>query len=177
MILTGPAIEVAHSAREIIIDPFSSDNLNPNSYDFRLGDRCRTYDAAVLDSVVDNPSSVQIIPATGILLQPDRIYLFNTVERIGSSVYVPIIRARSSIARLGLFIHITADLIDLGSINQLTLQLHAIAPVRVYPGMRIGQVTFWCTVGAPTLYSGKYRDLESPAASLSFKDFHERHSQ
>ena len=42
---------------------------------------------------------------------------------------------------------ITADLIDLGSINQLTLQMHAVIPARVYPGMRIGQVTFWAVEG------------------------------
>jgi dCTP deaminase len=74
------------------------------------------------------------------------------------------------VGRLGLFIDITADLIDLGSINQWTLQLHCVQPVRVYPGMLIGQVTFWKTLGRRTLYNGKYQHLESPVASLSHQD-------
>ena len=90
---------------------------------------------------------------------------------MGSKHFVPIIRGRSSVGRLGIFINITADLIDIGSINQWTLQLHAIAPVRVYPGMLIGQVTFWVPEGPIDLYTGKYGTLPSPVASLSYLEF------
>jgi dCTP deaminase len=89
---------------------------------------------------------------------------------MGSTRYVPIIKGRSSIARLGLFITITADLIDIGSINQWTLQLHCVVPVRVYPGMPIGQVTFWKAHGKIELYNGKYLGRPSPVESLSFLD-------
>jgi dCTP deaminase len=61
-------------------------------------------------------------------------------------------------------------LIDLGSINRWTLQLHPIHPVRVYPGMLIGQVTFWRTFGRRVLYDGKYHARLSPVASLSYLD-------
>ena len=67
--------------------------------------------------------------------------------------------------------HITADLIDIGSYNQWTLQLHAIQPVRVYPNMLIGQVTFWCVKGEITLYSGKYQGSKGPMESEIYKDF------
>lgn len=104
------------------------------------------------------------------MLQPHHVYLFNTHEAIGSDRYVPIIRGRSSVGRLGVFIDITADLIDLGSFGQLTLQLHAVVPVRVYPLILIGQVTFWQVTGAVRAYSGKYKGLQSPVASLSYLD-------
>jgi dCTP deaminase len=170
MILTGAQIRRAQQTGDIIIEPFDERQVGPNAYDFRLGTRCRTYTARVLDTGRPNRSVLKDIPSKGLLLHPNRIYLVNTEEKMGSTRYVPIIRGRSSVGRLGLFIDITADLIDLGSINQWTLQLHCVQPVRVYPGMLIGQVTFWRTFGRRTLYNGKYQDIESPVASLSYQD-------
>lgn len=171
MILTGPQIECAVEQGDIIIRPFRKHQLAPNSYDFRLGNRCRVYTSKTLDAANKNSTRTFTIPNGGIVLQPDRVHLVNTEETMGSTRYVPIIRGRSSVGRLGIFIDITADLIDLGSINQWTLQLHAIHPVRVYPGMLIGQVTFWKTFGRRVLYEGKYKSLQSPVPSLSYHDF------
>ena len=81
---------------------------------------------------------------------------------MGSNRYVPIIRGRSSVGRLGIFIDITADLIDLGSINQWTLQIHAVHTVRVYPGMLIGQVTFWRTFGRRVQYRREISPSSKP---------------
>ena len=164
MILTGPQIESAVAEGKIVIRPFRKRQLAPNSYDFRLGNRCCVYTGRTLDAVKENKTRAFIIPKTGFVLQPNRLYLVNTEETMGSKHYVPIIRGRSSVGRLGVFIDITADLIDLGSINQWTLQLHAVHPVCVYPGMLIGQVTFWRTFGRRVQYDGKYRHLESPNA-------------
>lgn len=128
----------------------------------------------MLDCARDNPFEQHPIPPDGFELQPHRIYLAATQERIGSDFVVPVIRARSSIARLGLFVHVTADLIDLGSFGQLTLQLHAVQPVRIYPGMLIGQVTFWETTGERVLYDGKYQGSRGPQPSKSHLDFEVR---
>jgi len=171
MILTGEAIHCAVKSGEITIDPFDRRQLNPNSYDFRLGCRCKVYEELVLDSAADNPCKDILVDQSGLVLKPDRVYLFNSEETIGSNTFVPIIRGRSSTGRLGLFVHITADLIDLGSVNQLTLQLHCVIPMRVYPGMLIGQVTFWTTHGSKVFYEGKYKGLSSPAPSLSYLDW------
>lgn len=172
MILTGPAITAAVRDGRITIDPFDEALVGPNSVDFRLGDRCKVYRDRALDAAIDNPTEDLPVPPEGIVLDPARVYLFNTLERIGSATYVPIIRGRSSVGRLGVFTNITADLIDLGSINQLTLQMHAVIPARVYPGMRIGQVTFWAVEGPVThLYHGKYADAESPVPSRSWREF------
>jgi dCTP deaminase len=171
MILTGSEIELQVSLGRIVISPFDVTQLNPNSYDFRLGNVLKVYDEPVLD--VRRPNTVRTLHLgeDGIVLQPDRIYLGSTEEVMGSDSYVPIIRARSGTARLGLFIHVTADLIDIGSVNQWTLQLHAVQPLRIYPGMLLGQVTFWRTEGAVTLYSGKYQGSMGPQESAIHLDF------
>jgi dCTP deaminase len=170
VILSGEAIRAAVSTGEIVIEPFNESQLGPNSYDFRLGDRCKTYREGILDPFKKNEVVSCTIPPEGCVLSPGRIYLVNTMERMGSTKYVPIIRGRSSIGRLGLFINITSDLIDLGSINQCTLQLVATLPFRAYPGMPVGQVTFWVTKGEPAFYRGRYRDSESPMESLAYQD-------
>ena len=154
-----------------MIRPFRKRQLTPNAYDFTLGNRCCIYTAKTLDAAAKNNIRTFTIPPEGIILLPNRVYLVNTEETMGSNRFVPIIRGRSSIGRLGIFIDITADLIDLGSINQWTLQLHAVQPVRVYPQMLIGQVTFWRTFGRRIQYSGKYFHLKSPVPSLSHIDY------
>lgn len=171
MILTGPEIARQRHAGRITIEPFSPEQVNPNSYNFRLGPVLKVYADEMLDVRRPNPAQELAIPETGLVLRPDRIYLGSTVEVMGSDSYVPIIRARSGIARLGLFVHVTADLIDIGSVNQWTLQLHAVQPVRIYPGLLIGQVTFWTTQGDVTLYSGKYQGTRGPQESRIHQDF------
>jgi dCTP deaminase len=175
LILSGEAISAAVLRGDIVIDPFDQAQIGPNSYDFRLGSRCKVYRDNVLDSSRRNEVHEFSIPNDGLTLSPGRIYLVNTLETMGSTKYVPIIRGRSSTGRLGLFIDITADLIDLGSVNQWTLQLAPILPLRVYPGMLVGQVTFWVIQGDPVFYAGKYNSRMSPMESLSYKDFEEGH--
>ncbi|MDV9194639.1 dCTP deaminase [Streptomyces sp. Wh19] len=174
MILTGPEITSRVKNGDIRIEPFDAGLAQPNSYDFHLGADIGTYTGHVLDCARDNPFEQHPIPAGGFELQPHRIYLAATRERIGSDLFVPIIRARSSIARLGLFVHVTADLIDLGSFGQLTLQLHAVQPVRIYPGMLIGQVTFWEATGERVLYDGKYQHSRGPQPSKAHLDIEAR---
>lgn len=171
MILSGAEIERQRQASRLTIEPFDASQVNPNSYDFRLGPILRVYDDYVLDFAKRNATSTVSIPDDGITLQPGRIYLGHTVEKMGSEHYVPLIKAKSSTARLGLFIHMTADLIDIGSLNQWTLQLNAVQPVRVYPNMLIGQVTFWEIRGRGALYDGKYQGSMGPMESHSYLDF------
>ena len=147
MILTGPQIEAAVTKNEIVIHPFRKHQLEPNSYDFRLGNSCSVYTDKALDAARENKLRSLTIPKTGLVLKPDQIYLVKTEETLGSGHYVPIIRGRSSVGRLGIFINITSDLIELGVVEPVTLQIHVVHPVRVYPGMLIGQITFWRTYG------------------------------
>lgn len=171
MILTGSEIEKKVRSGSILISPFSEKQINPNSYDFRLGDTLKVYTHKILDTKKHNSVRTIKIPKKGIVLEPDKLYLGHTVEVMGSKEYVPVIRGKSSIGRLGLFIHITADLIDVGSINQWTLMFHAVQRIRIYPNMLIGQVTFWKVQGKIMQYKGKYQGSMGPMESHIFKDF------
>jgi dCTP deaminase len=171
VILTGAEIHRQVQLGRIEISPYDPARLNPNSYNFRLGSTIKWYTETVLDSRRYNPVQQCEIGSEGMMLAPDRIYLGHTEEVMGSDFYVPIIRARSSVARLGLFVHVTADLIDIGSHNQWTLQLHAVQPLRVMPGLEIGQVTFWKVEGEVNLYRGKYQGSRGPCESMSFRDW------
>lgn len=160
MILTGNAIEQARADGSVVLDPFETDALNPNSYNFRLGETL-----IVISHQVDareNRSQIDI-PRTGVVLQPRRLYLASTLETIGSSKYAMTILGRSSLGRLGLFLNITADLGHVGTANRWTLELSVVQPLRVYPRMRIGQVAFWSTAGPQKQYQGRYSAQISPA--------------
>ncbi len=170
MILTGPEIQRQVLFGRIQIDPFRPEQLNPNSYNFHLGRTLKWYRESVLDPTRPNEVTTVEMEDQGIVLSPDRIYLGHTEEVMGSDYYVPIIRARSSVARLGLFVHVTADLIDIGSHNQWTLQLHAVQPIRIVPGLEVGQVTFWMVEGDIVLYDGKYQGSRGPQESLIHSD-------
>ena len=171
MILTGTEIKERVHSGEIIINPFDENALNPNSYNFRLGDYVKIYKSFVLDPKKKQEVEIIQIPEDGLILEPDRVYLGYTQEKMGSTKFVPIMSGRSSTGRLGLFVHITADLIDIGSINNWTLQMHATQRVKIYKGMLIGQVTFWKTMGEIFLYVGKYQGSEGPMESQIWRDF------
>lgn len=147
MILTGTEIVEQLRQGRIRIEPFRAEQVGPNSYDVRLGDTLEMYESEILDFKTENPKTKVAIPAEGRVLRTDRIYLAATEELIGSDHFAAIVHARSSVARMGLFVHVTADLIDIGSYDRWILQLHAVQPVRVFAGMRIGQVTFWTAAG------------------------------
>jgi len=148
MILTGSEIRRQREAGRIKIDPFHADQISPNSYDFRLGRHLEIYEREVWDFRGDNDRIRLEIPDAGIVLESNRIYLAETEELFGSDDFVPMIHAKSSVARMGLFVHVTCDLIEIGSYDRWVLQLHAVHAVRVFPGMLIGQVTFWSVAGS-----------------------------
>ncbi|MFJ2397393.1 dCTP deaminase domain-containing protein [Streptomyces sp. NPDC087843] len=170
MILTGPEIAREREAGRLILDPFDPGQVQPNSYNLTLGPTLACYTGEVLDTRRENPCTLVTIPEEGFVLEPDRIYLGSSVEVLGSNHLVPVIRARSGAARLGLFVHVTADLIDVGSIGQSTFQFHAVQPVRVHAGDRLAQVTFWTTQGDITLYDGKYQGSRGPQPSQIHRD-------
>jgi len=171
MILSGDEIKKNVKSGKIIISPYDESNITTNSYDFCLGSKIKVYDSEVIDPKKQLTFKTINIPDEGMILEPNIIYLGNTLEVIGSDHFVPIIRGRSSTGRLGLFVHVTADLLDIGFVGQCTLMLHAVQRLKVYPGMKIGQVTFWVPKGKIDLYNGKYQMLDGPQTSQIYKDF------
>ena len=172
MILTGNSIIDNHSDGSIKIEPFDISLVNPNSYDVRLGNKLRIYQDEILDTKKINSYDEIIIPESGYVLEKKCFYLGHTCESIGSNKYVPILHNKSGIARLGLFIHITADLIDLGFLGNLTLQLFPTLNIKVYPNMRIAQISFWQTLGETNIqYNGKYQNSLGPVSSKNYLNF------
>ena len=172
MILTGTEIDKQVKLGRIHISPYNPSDLNPNSYNFRLGKTLKVYDSYELDSAKPNSAREIIIPEEGYWLQPNVLYLGHTIEEMGSDNYVPIMQARSSIGRLGLYIYLNSGLGDLGFKKQWTLELHTIQPLKVYPNMKIGQMLFWIPHGKIVLYNGKYKNSAGPETSQIWKDFH-----
>lgn len=166
MILSASEIQNQVEKGAITIAPFRREALNPNSYNYKLGE----YLSVVDENVVDPKRPIKLrkirIPEEGYVLQPRKLYLGHTVETIGSSEFVTSLIGRSSLGRLGLFLQITADLGQLGSAHSWTLELKVVQPLRVYPNMKIGQVSFWKPVGKiDTLYSGRYTSFSLPRHS------------
>jgi len=151
MILTGAEIIKQHARGRITIDPFDPAKVSPDSYDFHLGPILRVYTQFPLDVHGPNPTSELRIPPEGLVLEPQRLYLGETVEIMGSSHYIASYAARSSIARLGLFINLSATLGDLGFVGHWPLHLVAVQPLRIYAGMAVGQMLWWKPQGAREL--------------------------
>lgn len=171
VILTGPEIIENRMNGKIVIEPFIPENCNPNSFNFRLGDTLRVYAEFPLDPKRQNRYLNLPIPPEGFVLQPSRLYLGHTMEVLGSKYFAPTYAARSSVARLGLFINLSASLGDIGFIGQWTLQLFSLHPLRVYAGMKIGQMMWWKPQGTIRLYDGKYQGSTGPQSTLIYKDF------
>lgn len=171
MILTSKEIEKEVNQGKIKISPFQSSNLSTNSYDVSMGNQLLKYTAPYLDPHKENAYEMIDIPDEGYYMNAGDFLLSSTQEKIGSDFFVPIIHGRSSTARMGLFIHVTADLFDIGYYGNSTLQLYATAPIILHPFMKIAQVSFWMPEGDITLYSGKYQHSASPTPSRIHKDF------
>lgn len=172
MILTGPEITAATFDGRVRISPFSPDQVNPNSYNVRLGATMLVYACDVIDTHHPNPTQTITIGEHGYVLQPGELYLGHTLEEVGSDLYVPLLFGRSSVGRLGLFVEITAPIGDIGFHGQWTLMLSPVRRLRVYAGMEIGQIMFFVSTGTVDLYTGKYQDSTGPQPSRYWHDVH-----
>jgi len=179
VILTGREIERCVGLGEISIDPFDAKHCNPNSYNFHLGDKLLVYQGANegcvdpswhLETRKANPTEEITIPPEGVVLQPGKLYLGHTVESIGSTKYAPVMAARSSLGRLGLFIFLNSGLGDIGFVGQWTLEFTVVHPLKLRVGDRVGQMMFYAAQGEIVQYSGKYQNAKGPQASLIYKD-------
>ncbi len=170
MILSGHEIE-QQLGTNIIIEPFDPSNLNPNSYNLSLHDELMVYEEVVLDMRKANRVRRMTIPQEGFVLHPGQLYLGRTVERTETHNLVPMIEGRSSIGRLGLFVHVTAGFGDVGFCGYWTLEMFAVQPVRIYPGVAICQIFYHDIRGSFTEYaSDKYQHNTDIQPSLLFKE-------
>lgn len=174
MILTGAAIAEQVSTGTIIIEPFNPEFLEPNSYGFHLGRSIIQYADDELD-VNRAPNAITTdIANEGLVLQPGRLYLGSTAERMGSMNHAATLHARLSTSLLGMWIQYSAPLGHCGAVIPWTLEIRVAQPVRVFPGMLIGKIAFWEMLGEPLIYEGRYRDSGDVVASrLALGDLQE----
>ena len=170
MILSGHQIR-EQLGRNIVIDPYLDTNLNPNSYNLTLHNEVMVYEEVVLDMAKANRVRRLTIPPEGLVLGPSQLYLGRTVERTETHNYVPMTEGRSSVGRLGLFVHVTAGFGDVGFCGYWTLEMFAVQPVRIYPGVPICQIFYHEISGPITEYaSDKYQHNRDIQPSLLFKE-------
>ena len=171
MILSGKEIK-RRLGGDIIIEPFNDEQMGPNSYNLRLHRELLVYNEPVLDMKKRNNVASIVIPHDGLVLEPGRLYLGRTVEYTRTDNLVPMIEGRSSIGRLGLFIHITAGFGDVGFSGYWTLEIFCVHPVRIYPGVEIGQIFYHTIEGDFERYnSKKYQNNKGIQPSLLYTEF------
>lgn len=143
MILTGKEILNQIKDNNIKIEPFIEENINPDSYDISIGNYIYCYENDTIDSLKKNKIKKIRIKDDGYILEKNKFYFSYSNERIYTNEYVPMLHSKSGIARIGLFVHITADLLNVGHNGRALLQLYPTNDTKVYPKQRIGQISFW----------------------------------
>lgn len=171
MILSGK--EIARQLNStIFIEPFHPAQLGPNSYNLRLHHELLVYDEPVLDMKKEHKTKMITMPQTGLVLEPGKLYLGRTVEFTATDHYVPMLEGRSSIGRLGLFVHITAGFGDVGFKGFWTLEIMCAQAIRIYPGVEICQIFYHTIEGDYELYkSNKYQNNRGVQPSMLYKEF------
>jgi len=171
MILSGLEIK-KRIGGDIKISPYDSARINPNSYNLALHSDLLCYRDRVLDMKQANACEQLSIPEEGLLLEPNRLYLGRTVEFTETQNLVPMLEGRSSVGRLGLFIHVTAGFGDVGFKGYWTLEIFCVQPIRIYAGIEICQIYYHTLEGEHQNYSsGKYQENSGIQPSLLYRDF------
>ena len=174
MLLSGVEIKRQMKLGNIVIDPFSEEQLNPNSYNLTLDSQMRVYTASCLDVKRENETKTIVIPEEGFVLEPFELYLVRSREYTETHGFVPMVQGRSSLGRLGLAVHITSGFGDIGFCGNWTLQLLSAKPLRIYAGMKFCQIYYQELRGAEAqteYFSEKYQGGRDIQASKSYLDF------
>jgi len=176
MILSDKRILEGIEQGEIVIEPFDRSCLGTNSYDVHLGKHLATYQDRILDAKKHNEIEHFEIPEEGFVLHPNTLYLGVTEEYTETHNAVPFLEGKSSVGRLGIDIHATAGKGDVGFCNTWTLEISCTQPVRVYPGMPIGQLIYFQVEGDILNYYNKKQNAKyiertiRPVESMMWKN-------
>ena len=170
MLLTGNEIK-SRMGKDIVIEPYDERRINPNSYNLRLHNELVVYDGSTLDMKKANKVSKIIIPEEGFVLQPGKLYLGRTIEYTATDNLAPMLEGRSSIGRLGISVHATAGVGDVGFKGTWTLEISCIQPVIIYPDIEICQIIYHTIEGDSSIkYHGKYLGQEAPKESSMYEE-------
>ena len=186
MILSDRDLRAEIDGGRIIIEPYDATCVQPSSIDVKVSNLFRVFrnhTAAVLDvkkDLSDLTELVEVEPDGVFMLHPGEFVLGSTLERVAVPYdLVARVEGKSSLGRLGLLIHSTAGFVDAGFDGHVTLELANVAnlPITLYPGMKIGQISFMkMTSPAEKPYGSgasgsKYQGQRGPTPSRYFENF------
>jgi dCTP deaminase len=186
VILSDRSIREEVAAGRIVIDPLDKRDIQPSSVDLHI-DRFfrvfRNHTMRVIDVKENQEELTELVEVKDddpLILHPGEFVLGSTLERVGlPSDLVARLEGKSSLGRLGLLIHSTAGFVDAGWDGHLTLELSNVAnlPITLYPGMKIGQISFLrmttpadVPYGSPQVGS-KYQGQRGPTPSRYYENF------
>jgi dCTP deaminase len=188
MILSDVDIRKEIEAGRIVIDPFDETCIQPSSIDVHVDTQFRVFANSrypYIDVKTEMPDLTEVVEVGGgepFILHPGEFVLGSTLERVAlPDDMVARLEGKSSLGRLGLLIHSTAGYVDPGWDGYLTLELSNVAnlPITIYPGMKIGQISFFrLSTPAERPYGSrhtrsKYQGQRGPTASRFFEEFRE----
>ena len=187
MLLSDHDIAAELASGRIGLEPSDPAMLQPSSIDVRLDRYFRLFDNhkyPFIDPAIDQPELTHLIEVRSeepFILHPGEFVLGSTYEAVTlPSDLAARLEGKSSLGRLGLLTHSTAGFIDPGFSGHVTLELSNVAtlPIKLWPGMKIGQMCFF-RLSSPSdkpygsaEYSSRYQGQRGPTASRSFQNFH-----
>ena len=191
MILSDRSIRESLDSGRIVVDPLGEHALQPASIDIRLDREFRVFRSHrhayidIREPVEDLTETERVGDDEPFVLHPGEFVLGSTLERVrlGEDI-VARVEGKSSLGRLGLLVHATAGYVDPGWDGYLTMELSNVSnlPIRLYYGMKIGQLSFADLTtpadrpyGSPGLGS-RYQGQTGPTASRIHLD-HGRETQ
>lgn len=188
MLLSDRDILAEIDAGRVSLDPFDRAMIQPSSIDVRLDKFFRVFDNHKyphIDPAADQSELTREVSVDGdetFVLHPGEFVLGSTFETVTLPDDVAArLEGKSSLGRLGLLTHSTAGFIDPGFSGHVTLELANVAtlPIKLYPGMKIGQLCFFRLTSAAenpygsSVYGSRYQGQRGPTASRSHANFHQ----
>ncbi|WP_114561395.1 dCTP deaminase [Desertihabitans aurantiacus] len=187
MLLSDRDIRARIAAGRIALDPWTPQMVQPSSVDVRLDRYFRIFENhryPHIDPSEDQPELTRMVEPKGeepFILHPGEFVLGSTLETVTLPDDVAArLEGKSSLGRLGLLTHSTAGFIDPGFSGHVTLELSNVAtlPIKLWPGMKIGQLCFFA-LSSPaeqpygsTGYGSRYQNQRGPTPSRSHLNFH-----
>ncbi|MGH3507560.1 MAG: dCTP deaminase [Nocardioidaceae bacterium] len=187
MLLSDRDILAEIKAERVLLDPLDVDMIQPSSIDVRLDRFFRVFENhryPHIDPAADQPDLTRAVEPEGdepFILHPGEFVLGSTYEVVTLPDDVAArLEGKSSLGRLGLLTHSTAGFIDPGFSGHVTLELSNVAtlPIKLWPGMKIGQLCFF-RLSSPAenpygsaKYGSRYQGQRGPTPSRSFQSFH-----
>lgn len=187
MLLSDRDIRAAIEAGEIGLEPLDMNLLQPSSFDVRIDRFFRLFDNhkyAHIDPAEEQNDLTRLVEVAAdepFILHPGEFVLGSTYEFVSLPDNIAArLEGKSSLGRLGLVTHSTAGFVDPGFKGHVTLELSNMAtlPIKLWPGMKIGQLCFF-QLSSPSetpygseKYLNRYQGQRGPTASRSYMNFH-----